>query len=115
MTYYVSGGMSFRSDTDWNFPAFHEAAADLRAQGHKVLNPAENHEGRTDLPRHVYMRTDIAQVLSADAVAVLPGWQKSKGARLEVSIAVAIGIPVVWAADLSPVPDALLHPIGCSL
>lgn len=106
---YLSGAMT--GIENLNFPAFHEAADRLRAQGHEVISPAESFDGDITLARETYLRWDIEQVLAVEAVAVLPGWQHSKGARLEVAVAVAIGIPVLWATDMSPVPDALLHPI----
>lgn len=39
MKLYIAGPMTGLPDLD--FPAFHEAAAKLRAQGHEVINPAE--------------------------------------------------------------------------
>lgn len=109
MRVYTAGPMT--GLPDYNFPAFHEAARRIRAEGHEVHNPAESFDGATDLPRETYMRFDIGLILDSDAVAVLPRWQRSKGARLEVAVAVAIGIPVLWASDLSPVPDILLRPV----
>ncbi|WP_371807265.1 DUF4406 domain-containing protein [Pseudomonas sp. KK4] len=40
-------------------------------------------------------------------VAVLPGWENSKGARLEVHIARELGMPVVNAHDLLSMETAL--------
>jgi hypothetical protein len=82
---YISGPMT--GLPEHNFPAFKAAAARLTAAGYDVLNPAENFGGRTDLERKAYMREDISNVLKADGIATLPGWQDSKGARLEVAIA----------------------------
>lgn len=94
MILYVSGPMSIRADTDWNFPAFSEAAVRLRDAGHVVINPAENWGGRTDIPRMACMRLDIQQVLCSDGLAMLDDWQKSKGARLERQIALELGLIV---------------------
>lgn len=93
---YLSGPMT--GLPEWNFPAFMAAAATLRAEGYEVRNPAEHFEGRTDLPRAEYMREDIAAVMASDQVCVLPGWERSKGARLEVAIAEELGLPV-WRFD----------------
>ena len=39
MKYYIAGPMTGRPNN--NFQAFHAAAANLRGQGHEVVNPAE--------------------------------------------------------------------------
>ena len=97
---YLSGAMT--GVPEFNFPAFNEAAAAWRACGYRVTNPAEGFNGKTDLPRNVYLREDILILVDdreglVDAVAVLPGWQASQGASLEVSIARALSIPVLDA------------------
>jgi len=46
-----------------------------------------------------YMRLSIAQVLQAEAVALLPGWVNSRGATLERRIATALGLLVGAVAD----------------
>jgi hypothetical protein len=63
---------------------FASAAEKLRAQGHDVLNPAENPEQPS---WEAYMRVAISQLVTADAIAMLPGWERSRGARREHSIA----------------------------
>jgi len=77
---------------DHNYPAFHKAAAEMRALGWEVINPAENHSGNQSLPREDYFRTDIPQLVSCDAVLFLEGWQESKGAKLEYRVAKACGL-----------------------
>jgi hypothetical protein len=89
---YLSGPMS--GYADYNFPAFNAAAAYLRGLGYGVFNPAENFGGRVDYLRAVYMRADIEQLLLANFVVVLPGWERSKGASLEVAVALELGLPV---------------------
>lgn len=92
---YLSGPMTGYPDS--NYPAFAQAAAEWRRLGWSVISPAENFGGDTTLPRHIYMRRDIEQVLSVHAVAVLPGWRDSKGAQLEVRIAKELGLPILTA------------------
>ena len=116
MKYYLAGPMS--GIPQFNFPAFHAAAKNLREQGHEVFNPAER-----DIERHhgVDISADnatgnVAQAAQthgfslrealaedtayicreADAIAMLPGWEKSNGARAEHALAVALGHEIVY-------------------
>jgi len=100
MGLYLAGPMTGITDEQGNpthnYPAFHAAAADLRSRGHTVVNPAELHPDTETNPRtwEDYMRADIRALLGTDAVVVIPGWEHSKGARLEVVIAKALGMLV---------------------
>jgi len=97
MRIYLSGKM--RDVPDFNFPAFEEAAALLRSVGHDVFSPAER-ESLDDLKAHgpgpfsEYMALDLPEVCRRDAVATLPGWEDSQGARIETFIAEALGKPI---------------------
>ncbi|MBW1249879.1 DUF4406 domain-containing protein [Pseudomonas tolaasii] len=93
---YLSGPMTGLPGL--NFAAFHAMTTNLRAGGHTVTNPAEiSPEGGT---WNDCMRRDIAALMDCDTVATLPGWENSKGARLEVLIAERLGMTVVNAHDL---------------
>lgn len=91
MRIYLSGPMTGRPSL--NFPAFNEAAASLRRLGYEVTNPAEINPDAS-LPWAQCMRADIKALCDCDALALLPGWEDSKGAHLEVHIAHRIGIKV---------------------
>ena len=95
---YLSGPMT--GLPDYNYPAFRAAAETLRAFGQQVFDPSEAFEGRTDLPKEVYMRKDLEELLRADVVALLPGWQNSSGAQLEVEVAKQCGIPIRLLEEL---------------
>lgn len=98
MHLYVSGPMS--NMPALNFPAFHEAAAALRAAGYTVTNPAEldaQDAGKT-LTWEQYMRRDIVALMACDGVALLPGWTESRGANLETEIAGRLGMKL-WGVD----------------
>lgn len=114
MRIYVAGPM--RGIPEFNFPAFNAAAARLRAEGHEVFNPAEkdievhgtdiskgNATGSLDQAAadHGFslrraLRDDTSWICEhADAVALLPGWQNSKGARAERALAEALGLQIL--------------------
>ncbi len=92
LTIYVSGPMTGLPDL--NFPAFHAAAEQLRARGFDVLNPAELNpdQGAT---WEECMRVNIGYLsLSGDAIALLDGWQNSRGAQLEHHIGRCLGMTI---------------------
>ncbi|WP_063042293.1 MULTISPECIES: DUF4406 domain-containing protein [Nocardia] len=90
---YLAGPMS--GYPEWNFPAFHAAAAELRDLGLNVVNPAE-----LDDPGHVpgsedwswYLRRDLKKLLDCDSIVLLPGWDESRGAKLEYRVAYELGM-----------------------
>jgi hypothetical protein len=81
--YYLAGPMN--GYPEHNHPAFHKAAAELRACGHTIISPAEY--GQLVTGWQTVMKRDIHALLWCDAVIVMPGWEKSRGARLETRIA----------------------------
>jgi len=89
---YLAGPMT-------GFEDFNKMAAELRARGYVVENPAEH--GVVDGADWAdYMAYDLTRLGLCGQVAVLPGWENSKGARLEVHIARELGMKVVNAHDL---------------
>ncbi len=82
---------------EFNYPAFHEAAAALRGAGYAVLNPAET-VGLDGAPWLWWMRQALRQVTEAQGVAMLPGWEQSRGARIEVHVAAELGLPTLNVA-----------------
>jgi len=95
MLVYLAGPMS--GLPKFNYPAFNAAQAAWEEQGWGVLNPTRRFEGRTDLPYEVYINHSLMDISVCDAIAVLPGWEKSTGASLEVQYARAVGKPVYLA------------------
>ena len=100
MRTYLSGRMS--GLPEFNYPAFASAAKRLRSQGHTVVSP---HELPADCPgcantghEHSWaehMRVDLAALLTCEVIVMLPGWQQSRGAQLEKTVAEAIGLRIV--------------------
>lgn len=92
---YVAGPMTGLPES--NYPAFHAAAATLEALGHQVLNPVDAEQfNDTGKPQtwDWYMRHAIAMVIKADGIALLPGWERSKGANLEYQIGRALDLDI---------------------
>ncbi len=90
---YLSGPMT--GLPDYNYPAFNEAAAQLREFGFRVLNPAELFGGDTTRSRSEYLKADLLVLIQdAELVVTLPEWEQSQGARLEVEVAFQLGLPV---------------------
>jgi hypothetical protein len=99
---YLSGPMT--GIPEFNRPAFDEAAAYLRDRRFEVYVPGENETydeqevvslTTTRAKRHFYLSRDIDLIQEwADSVVVLPDWEFSEGAKLEVLVAQSIGVPV---------------------
>ena len=89
---YLAGPMS--GYAEHNFPEFNRVAALLRAEGYEVFNPAENTDGGVRRPRSFYMRRDIPALMDCAAIAALPNWQQSRGACLEMWIAIDLDMPI---------------------
>ncbi|KLN54691.1 DUF4406 domain-containing protein [Variovorax paradoxus] len=95
---YIAGPMTGLPES--NYPAFNAMAARLRALGHHVENPAENPEPACKSWRG-YMRMAIAQLVTCDAVALLPGWGASKGAVIEAQLARGLHLNIYEAETLA--------------
>lgn len=107
MKIYVAGPMS--SVQDFNYPEFFRVANALRALGHEVINPAETNgltveEALKDVVDNPmewedYMRLDLRSITQVEALCLLPGWQFSKGARLEIAVAKELNLPLYIFKD----------------
>lgn len=112
---YIAGPMTGYKDC--NFPAFNAQAEALRGLGYHVENPADH--GVVDGAEwQDYLRYDISRLSTCEAIFLLPGWSKSKGAALEVYIAKALGMTFIHHADAereqpSPVQPEEAPVIGC--
>ena len=73
--------------------SFSRAADKLRSQGYSVFNPAAaNQEGQ---PLNKIMGYLLPQLCECDAIAMLPGWWRSGGARIEWMLAKYLGLKVI--------------------
>lgn len=114
MRVYLAGPMT--GLPKFNFPMFDLAAADLRAHGFDVQSPAEMDDPETRAAALAspdgapgtgssngetwgdFLARDVKLLADGgiEAIVCLPGWQGSRGARLETFIAAALhGLPVI--------------------
>lgn len=110
---YLAGPM--RGIKEWNFPAFHRASRVLRSLGYTVFNPAEadiercggdisagNTSGnecaipkKFNFKLEEALHADLTYICKeAQAIALLPGWEKSTGVAAELTTARALNKPV---------------------
>jgi len=108
MKIYLAGPM--KGIEFFNKPAFDAAAEKLRALGNEVFNPHDavpaailNKDGSeaeavlAGFNRRATMAADLSWIcLEADAIAMLPGWRNSSGARGEKAVAEALPIEILY-------------------
>jgi len=103
MTVYLAGPMT--GLPGFNFHEFDRHAELLEKKGHTVFNPAQmdrdlgfdpsSSEVSPQFLRDAFSR-DLSAICNADAIALLPGWEKSSGARIEWMLAVHLGLKVIY-------------------
>ena len=99
---YLSGPMT--GIPDLNFPAFREAAQRLRDAGYTVISPAEVNPDHS-MPWEQCLRADIKALCDCNVIALMPGWENSKGAHLELHVAHRLGLRVMVLEDLLTVKE----------
>jgi hypothetical protein len=113
MRVYLAGPM--RGLPGWNFTAFDNARKAWTAAGHTVLCPAAISRslpwGQTDLNVREHLlhviQVDLACIYAAEAIALLPGWQSSRGVAVELALAQFLGLPVYDAIAMKQVHPPL--------
>ncbi len=104
-TIYIAGPM--RGISRFNFPSFDTARDKFIALGWNVVSPADldraaginenipmTDEQLSGLCRD-FMRRDLNAIIDqCDAIALLPGWRKSRGVSVEMALGAFIGLDV---------------------
>src|SRR5688572_24059122 len=90
-TIYIAGPM--RGYEQFNFPAFDRARDKALSLGfEKVISPADmdredgeylTYNKRPEEVQRIYARRDLEAIFTCTHVAMLPGWEKSIGAKAE--------------------------------
>lgn len=117
MKVYIAGPM--RGLSGWNLQAFHDAVVRWKAAGHQPFSPAlivDSLGYRTDIPCNPHdggrghllhvIEIDLACIRAADALCLLPGWERSRGSTVELALAQFLGLPIYDAVTMQEI-----HPV----
>jgi hypothetical protein len=111
---YIAGPMT--GIPQFNIPAFDAAADHLRSLGHDVVSPAELDDPETRAAALIspdgapgagsangetwgdFLARDVKLITDGgiEAIAVIPGWDRSRGARLETFVGYLNGLPTYY-------------------
>lgn len=104
---YIAGPMT--GIESYNFPAFFEAEERWTEAGWQVVNPARidvdagfDSSGEAE-SQEFYMRRDLPEVALCNAIALLPGWERSVGVSKELQVARWCGLDILDAVTMAPV------------
>lgn len=93
MKIYISGKISGIEDIAAEI--FHQAAGHLQSKGFHPVNPMaipHDHDGSW----HNYMKRDIQALCDCEAIFMLHNWTDSRGAIIEHSLAMLLGMKIFY-------------------
>ena len=98
---YIAGPM--RGLPDLGRANFNRAEELLKKEGWIVLNPARLPVG---MPDAAYMPICLAMVDQADTIALLPGYENSAGAQVEIAYGAQTNKEIIYMAEYGKTAEA---------
>ncbi|ENC6657645.1 DUF4406 domain-containing protein [Aeromonas hydrophila] len=99
---YIAGPVTGIPDD--NHQAFSVEAHKAERHGFIVFNPTILPKG---LAHHEYMAVCLPMVAMSDVVIMLPGWQNSRGAKLEHEYALCLGKEITYPDGIRSYPGSV--------
>jgi len=82
-----------------NAKRFRVTAQYILRLGHEPVNPIERHGLGAVLAWSDYMKRNLADLISSDAIYLLYDWHLSRGARLEFTLANELGMHIFFESE----------------
>ena len=92
---YISGAVT--SDPDFRCK-FERAEELLREKGYIPVNPVKGEEDGKEWK--YYLKKDLKKLLDCNGIYILSDWHKSRGAQLEIHVAIELGLEVILEGEL---------------
>lgn len=96
MKLYVAGRIA---DEIGHRAKFEWACAEVSSMGHEPVNPCELHPDCKHFVWEEWMVCDIHAMLDCDGVYALRDWKSSKGATVEVQLAMRLNKVIIYQGD----------------
>lgn len=98
MKIYISGRITENPQYMQDFAHAEQVLnfSNINGQKFDVVNPTKVSPFDENKTWRDYMREDIKALVDCDAIYMLCGWRRSKGARLERRIAIKLGLEVIY-------------------
>lgn len=96
---YISGPISGHEQAERQ-KYFNDVRAGLAQAGYEGVNPFDLHP--LDASWENAMKADLQELCRCDSILMLPGWEESRGAKLEMRVALELGLRIYFLGD--PIP-----------
>ncbi len=99
MKWYLAGPMSGIEES--NYPAFRQACHTLRNRGLHIVSPHDFFPPveASQTQWEQLLRYDLRALTDCHGIILLPGWSTSRGAILELSVALALDMEIYCYQD----------------
>lgn len=106
-TVYISGPIT--GIPNHNEESFDNADRLLSDLGYETINPINNDKRSRNKSWAFYMCLDMVSVAKADVLVLLPGWEQSKGAVIEIAVAERLEKEILEITNPAFIQDDVLY------